>query len=509
MDANTPLRRRLFLQSASAMGLGAGAGLANWSLLGSVTPATAAEMTVGPDAVTFRPEIEPVVRWIEDTPRERIIEVGVDHLKKGLSYRDLLAGLFLAGIRNIKPHPVGFKFHAVMVINSAHLLGQTASVDDRLLPLLWALDTFKNSQAQDVKEGDWTLGKVDESRLPKPGQAKAEYLRAMEKWDGDAADAAVAALCRTSGAAETMEPVWRMAVRDQRDIGHKAIFAAQSWRTLQAIGWQHAEPVLRSLTSGLLDLGGDSRPVPVGPYEANLENAKKVRDDWQVGKPDASATQSLLATMRTASAEEASAEAVKLLNQGISPDALWDAVILCGGELMMRSPGIIAIHATTSANALHYIYGASGDDTTRRLALLQAVGWQPLYRGRAKPPAGPTIDALQADKPGTSGDEAVGEVFDLVSKNRAEAAGKVLGYLDAGGSTDLVFDAARRLIFRKGKDSHDYKYGAAAWEECVLTSDPKWRGPMVAAALYNLPGSKTPDSPLMIRAREAVKTVLG
>ena len=33
--------------------------------------------------------------------------------------------------------------------------------------------------------------------------------------------------------------------------------------------------------------------------------------------------------------------------------------------------------------------------------------------------------------------------------------------------------------------------------------------PLVAAAMFNLPGSKTPDSPLMDRARAAVKTVLG
>ena len=68
-------------------------------------------------------------------------------LKDGLSYRSLLAGLFLAGIRNIKPRPVGFKFHAVMVINSAHLLGQTSAVSERLLPMFWALDNFKASQA--------------------------------------------------------------------------------------------------------------------------------------------------------------------------------------------------------------------------------------------------------------------------------------------------------------------------------------------------------------------------
>jgi hypothetical protein len=507
MDGDSTLRRRRFLQTASALGLGAS--LAEWDLLSTVTPAHASEMQLKPEAVSFRPEIEPVVRWIEDTPREQALDVAIDHLKKGLSYRELLAGLFLAGVRNIKPHPVGFKFHAVMVMNSAHLLGQTAAVGDRLLPMLWALDTFKSSQAQDVKEGDWVLGKVDESKVPSPAKAKAEYFRAMEAWDGDAADAAIAGLCRTSGAAETMEPVWRMAVRDQRNIGHKPIFAAQSWRTLQAIGWQHAEPVLRSLTSGLLDLQGDARPVAVGPYEANLENAKKLRDDWQVGRPDVSSTRALLETIRTASPEAASAEAAALINRGIAPDSIWDAVMLAASELMMRTPGIVAIHATTAANALHYIYGASGDDLTRRLALLQAVGWQPLYRGRAKPPTTPVIDALEPIKPEASGDEAVAEVFDAVTTDRGTAARKAFGYLSQGGSADVVFDAARRLIFRKGRDSHDYKYGAAAWEECVLTSDPRWRAPLAAAALFNLPGSKTPDSPLMIRAREAVTKVLG
>src|SRR4051812_36747036 len=335
MDGHLQFGRRQFLQSASALGLGMGLG--SWEVLRGVTPARGADMKVGPDAVRFRPEIEPVVRWIEETPRERIIEVAVGHLKDGLSYRDLLAGLFLAGIRNIKPHPVGFKFHAVMVINSAHLLGQTAPASDRLLPLLWALDTFKNSQLQDVKEGDWTLGKVDEARLPKHDKARTEFLRAMEDWDAEAADASITALCRTAGAAETMEPIWRMAVRDQRNIGHKPIFAAQSWRTLQAIGWQHAEPVLRSLAFGLLDLHGDSRHVEVGPYKANVENAKQLRDEWHTGRRDPGATQALLAAIRDgASPEAASVEAAKLLNKGISPDSIWDAVILAGNEVLIR-----------------------------------------------------------------------------------------------------------------------------------------------------------------------------
>jgi hypothetical protein len=60
------------------------------------------------------------------------------------------------------------------------------------------------------------------------------------------------------------------------------------------------------------------------------------------------------------------------------------------------------------------------------------------------------------------------------------------------------------MIFRKGRDSHDYKFGAAAWEECMLASDPRWQAPIAAAAMYLTPGASAAESPLMIRARAAL-----
>jgi len=44
----------------------------------------------------------------------------------------------------------------------------------------------------------------------------------------------------------------RYGSRDFRDIGHKIIYVAGAFRALEVIGWQHAEPVLRSLTFALL-----------------------------------------------------------------------------------------------------------------------------------------------------------------------------------------------------------------------------------------------------------------
>jgi hypothetical protein len=175
----------------------------------------------------------------------------------------------------------------------------------------------------------------------------------------------------------------------------------------------------------------------------------------------------------------------------------------------MTSPGIVSIHATTATNSLHYIFHASGDDLTRRLALLQAVGWQPLYRDRNKATKPVEIDTLNTADQITAGDEAIGEIFATISDNRSQAAAKTLAYLGHGGSTNRLFDAARRMIFHKGTDSHDYKYGAAVWEECLAVGDPRWHAPLAAAAMFNLPGAKTKDSQLMIRAREAVARVMG
>lgn len=500
--------RRSFLQLGAALGLGAGLSTADrWSI---INPVRGDDLALKPDAVRFRPEIEPVVRWIEETPRERILETAAKHLKEGLSYRDLLAGLFLAGIRNVKPRPVGFKFHTVMVMHSAHLLAQTAEVSDRLLPLMWALDTFKNSQAQDVKEGDWTLARVEESKVPDPTKAKAALQAALDAWDSEAADVAVAGLCRSAGAAEVMEVFWRAGLRDQRNIGHKPIFTMQCWRTLQTIGWQHAEPVLRSLTYGILDLQGDTAKAPVGVYEANLGRAKSMRPDWTLGKRDAAATKRFLDTLRSAKPDDAAAEAAKIINGGVAPESLWDAVIMSGGELMMRQPGILALHTVTSTNALHYTYLSSGDDMTRRLAVLQAASWIPMFIERIKPTSAARIDAIEPITPaGPSpvGVEALADIFETLSDDRARAAAKAAGYLAAGGSSESLFRAARRAILHKGRDSHDYKYGAAAWEEHQLAADASSQGPLALGLLMNIPGSRTAESPLMKRAREAVASV--
>ena len=163
-------RRRFLHASAAGATL---AGLGDLGFLAGLRPISADEADLDPKVVRLRPEIEPVVRLLEDTPRERLLEEVAGRIKKGLSYQEVLAALLLAGVRNVQPRPrVGFKFHAVLVVNSAHLASLGSPDSDRWLPIFWALDYFKSAQAQDVRENNWTMGPVDEKAVPPPGRAR-------------------------------------------------------------------------------------------------------------------------------------------------------------------------------------------------------------------------------------------------------------------------------------------------------------------------------------------------
>ena len=134
--------RRGFLRAAAAGG--ALAGLGDLGFISKLRPVGAAEAKLDPGKVQFQGGIEPLVRLLEETPREKLLEQVAGKIHGGTTYQEVLAALLLAGIRNVEPRPqVGFKFHAVLVVNSAHLASLSSPDEHRWLPIFWALDHFK------------------------------------------------------------------------------------------------------------------------------------------------------------------------------------------------------------------------------------------------------------------------------------------------------------------------------------------------------------------------------
>ena len=517
--SNPKPSRRSFIRSAATAG---SLVLGNWAKLLPISPATAADVTVTPDLVRFSPEMEPIVRLIETTPRDQCPAMMIEQLRKGLTYRQFLAALYLANLRT------GMVDHPLAALHSTNQLTLDLPVQERLLPMFWALDAYK---AQDARPALKPL----RGALPPPERAEQEFHDAMNNYDGERAERAIVRLARTRGAFGTVEPVWQYAARDWTFIGHLAIWAANTWRVLQTVGWQHAESALRVTVGNIV---GDRAGMSGQPYASNQlrvrANLDKLPANWAEAVSNPGLTGELLARIRDRDSQSACELAIRELVAGkAQAGAIWDAVHLAGAEMLLCcQKNSEPLHANTVANALHYAFQVSERAETRLLVLLQAVGWMVLFRinmankGWLRDPkrvtdldgeripddpaaaaaqilrdasAGPGAKPTDNPIPGWKGLNYNNQPWRYLAARRAFTFAKKFP-----GSGTLVREASRLLPLKADWDPHRIKFPVAAFENVAWVS-AEWRPHLAAAASYSFLGSDALDTPLASQVREALR----
>ena len=144
--------------------------------------------------------------------------------------------------------------------------------------------------------------------------------------------------------------------------------------------------------------------------------------------------------------------------------------------------------------------------TRGSLRYCRNVAFLPLFREAAKGRGRLRSIKLDDVKPAkvAAKPETVTGILADINRNRADAAAKVRGYLQAGGDAKSLIGAARVQIFRKGRDAHDYKYSSAVLEDYHHIS-PAFREAFLAASVFNLKGSGGRDNPLVERTRTAIR----
>ena len=478
-----------------------------------------------PDKVQFGPDIEPIVRLIEETPRERCVEVFIDQLRRGLPYRRFLAAAFFASVRRQHSH------HDVYKIHSVHQVSLDVRPEERLLPLFWAVNSFKQRQ-EDFPAPSLAVLK---GPLPSSETAAAEFRDAMQLADLDRAEPALVALSRNQGARQTMEDLWFYGCRNGQAGGHGAISVANCFRALETVGWQHAEPVLRFVVQDLFFLGYVKPDAYCLPNTTRVDrHLDRLPIGWAGDKADPGATRELFALLREGQAHAACELATQQLLGGTGAQAVWDAVHLATAELMVRHGsgwGLASqpLHSNTSSNALHFAFRTCTSARTRFLVLLQAVAWaadktngdltgKALRDLRIMELGGATVPA--------SSDDAVAEIFSLLPVRTyrwdPQAKQAVLTYgrrEDADQASRKIFALAQDrpeavplfiqtahswLCQKASNDHHEYKFLAAILEDAGQVS-PDFQPHLLAAAVHYFHGNQTPDNPVIQQAREALR----
>jgi len=274
-----------------------------WSFLSQLRPVSAAEAQLHPSLVHLDAGIEPTVRLLEETPRERLIEEVASRVKGGLSYRELLAALLLAGVRNVQPRPA--------VDSSSTRAGDQlgspreyrVADEDRWLPIFWALDRFKSAQLKRKRPMAGAWARWTSRRFPPLQGARSIHPR-----DGRVGRSRRGRRRRGLGAHRWRNEVFELFAR----YGAPVISATSATRpssspTVSApsnasAGTRRARPPIPRLRASPIRRrqSRQNRRRPDRPWRKNVDLAKKISPQWLDGKPSAEATSHLLSTFRTA-----------------------------------------------------------------------------------------------------------------------------------------------------------------------------------------------------------------
>ncbi len=487
------MNRRTFIHAAGATGLGLTGGL-GFGATDSAVPV--------------------LLDLLENSPRELIPRELARQIRGGLRHENLLTALVLAAVCNVQPYPeVGYKYHSVMMLRSIQLTTQHLSLADRWLPIAWAADYFKETQAQERDTDGWRMPtRSSDSAISAPA-ARQAVIDALDHWDRDAADAAILNYVQVAGSAEIFSLLFPYGMRDLRAIGHKAIAVSNAHFLIGLLGSAAAGPLLRSTVAALQNSGGDPDPAshdlePDQPWRQNLRRLREIPRNWMQGHNDPGARAELHAALYRVSEEEAGAVVIALLRQGFSPEAIWQVLFETAAELLLHRPGIVPLHAQTTANALHYAYRVCDDEQTQKLALLQCAAFIAMFckiMNVTQP--GINLEALQPLPLDSTGGDTIEEIFAEVSAGRRlHAARKSLGYLQSGGDAEALIARARQNLVYHADEPHDYKFSEAVFEGYAQSADFSWRQRFLCAGMAYLKAPAKRPGPIVEQMLERLRT---
>jgi hypothetical protein len=461
---------------------------------------------------TARPVIA-LLKLLEESPRQNLPRELARRIRQGLRYEDLLAALSLAAVRNVQPYPdVGFKYHSVMVLRSINSATEHLTSVDKWLPIVWATDYFKETQAQERATSGWHLPTRPATSVSTAPAARRALIAALDNWDRDAADAAIVSYAQAARPDEIFALLFPYGARDLREIGHKAIVVSNAHSLIALLGSAYAEPILRSTVAALQNSDADPNPAshdlqPDRPWRQNQKQLREIPRSWRQGRNDPGARVELHAALYLVSEEEAGAAVVEMLRRGVSPEAIWQVLFDTAAELYMHQPSILSLHAQTTANALHYAYRVCGNEQTQRLVLLQCAAFIAMFRqltDATRPDFSlESLQRLPLDGPSI---DAIDELFrDVSAGRRLQAAGKALGYLQSGGDGEALIARARHNCVYGADEPHDYKFSEAVFDNYSHLSDSAWRCRFLSANMAHFKSRAEQPGPVVAEMLELLQ----
>ena len=450
------------------------------------------------DTLTFGP-LEPLVQLMQETPTDRLLPALVKHLQSGTDLRQLVAAGALANARTFGGEDyVGF--HTMMALAPAFHMAAELPEPHRSLPVLKVLyrnnhriQEFGGRQAEVLKP-------IAPATLASPGEGGKLLRYSVRQKDMELADRTFAALCEGTPGDAFNDLLWT--VQDNTEV-HRVVLPYRAWDLLELIGQEHAHTLLRQSVHYCVKSERDSthsaetdaprtllvRILDEHKLLSRLPGTRSADDAWMERM-----SQELFAS----TPESAAGLAAEALADGMSYEAVGEAISLAANQLILRDIGrtphdvrpnkpvgsvhgdSIGVHACDSANAWRNMVPACQPRNAVACLILGAyqvaldrvarggdfLHWEPL----------PHADHLEAVRD-VAPDRLLAEADAAIQANdQSRASALVYRYGASGQLARPVFELLLSYATSQDGALHAEKYYRTVVEEFGSTREAfRWR----------------------------------
>ncbi len=348
---------------------------------------------------------------------------------------------------------------------------------------------------------------------------KRWFRQFIEVRDDEGAERCVVSAVRAGAGSAEMADMLFAAITDHRyiQIGHPADFANKALEALDIAGWEHAEPALASLVSGIANANrmeeSNAWRNPIDLIEVLETSFEQVPAAVTAGAAARAAMPQRQWNARVALAQQllsddpqANVDALlRALRDGATPEQLAGAVAYAAALRMARfhtanefGDWDTVLHTFTFANAILHgirrIVAAAQDRATpaatpdeRALPLLRGVfdAAISVYLDRFlnTPPA--RLPSVEPN--GTKPEAVLAEFLPLLDRQQqVNQAGEVVArYLAVGGDEARLLATLGKALTREDRDFHTIQTVEAAFaQHALLRGTPEATHALIAAARY-------------------------
>lgn len=469
---------------------------------------------------------EPLVRALQETPVDKLLPFLIEQLKSGVSLKTLVGGAALANARSFGGEDY-IGFHTMMALTPSWKM--SAELPEALQPLPVFKVLYRNTARIHDAGGRAreALKPVEPSALPE-GKVGGEVLRDLvRRKDAVGAERTFAAIAK-AGPAEAFNHLL-YEVQDNAEI-HRIALPYRAWTLIELVGEENAHTMLRqSLRYCLRSEGGGRNETWDQPRTLLPKLFDRHKLDGRT--PGTTAADDVWVdrmsqTIFKSTPEQAADAAAAALGEGITPDAVGEAISLAANQLVLRdhgrrpneeSPGkpigsvhgdSIGVHACDSANAWRQMARVSNPRNTFACLILGAwqaafdrvnrggdfAAWQPV-------PVAYHVSGISAKDP----ESLLKELDAAIRGNlQARAAALVHVYGTLGFEPKAVFDLMLRYAISEDGALHAEKYYRTVCEEFAASRPAfRWRQLLalarVTASEYGRPAAGVAEARSLLK----------